>query len=95
MLTKEELKEFSTSVEILREECNKYPGCSGCVLVEFCVCTPPSEWEIPKEDNKVLQALSVVKAMCSKFPVEDYCSKCPLCKTCMSDISEWKVSFSD
>jgi hypothetical protein len=96
MLTKEELKEFSVSVEILSDECNKHDYCSTCGIGDFCALfVSPENWKIPKEDdNKILQAAAVVKAVCSKFHGES-CADCPLCETCNRDICEWEVFLDD
>lgn len=97
MLTKKELEEFSTSVEILREECNKHDYCSRCGLSDFCgLLIDPEDWKIPKEDdNKILQAAAVIKAVCSKFHSESSCADCPLCETCDCDICKWEVVLDD
>lgn len=94
MLTKEELSEFDGAVKILSDECSKYPFCTGCVLSDLCNYTP-SKWRIPEEDNEVLQAAAVVKAVCSKFPDNGDCIGCPLYGICSSDVWEWKVVLDD
>ena len=95
MLTKKELKEFSTSVKILSDECNKHEYCCKCELEDFCTSGYPEDWKIPKEGgNKILQAAVVIKAACSKFSSES-CAGCPLDKTCGRDICEWEVVLDD
>ena len=95
MLTKKELEKFNTSVKILSDECNKHDHCSACGIRNFCTLVSPENWKIPKENgDKILQAVAVIKAACSKVSKES-CTGCLLYKACNRGICEWEEVLDD